>query len=117
MIKGILFDKDGTLLDFNRTWLRPYQEATRYLAHSVGRPALASTLMQTGGYIEATGRWMADSLLASGSNQQILEHWGQQIGQPTGQAKTGRDHQDIRRCRKPLYPGTGRHGGFFSAIA
>ena len=82
MIKGILFDKDGTLLDFNRTWLRPYQQATSYLAHSVGQPALASTLMQTGGYIEATGRWVADSLLASGSNQQILEHWAQQLGQP-----------------------------------
>ena len=82
MIRGILFDKDGTLLDFNRTWLDAYFEASDYLAHSVDRPELAQTLLVNGGYIPETGGWVRDSLLASGSNDQIMTYWGEQLGRP-----------------------------------
>ncbi len=82
MIKGILFDKDGTLLDFNATWLDAYIQAANHVAESVGRPELTESLLRSGGYDMATGQWGADSLLASGSNQQILESWSDQIGQP-----------------------------------
>ena len=81
-VKGILFDKDGTLIDFNRSWLAPYLKATSYLAQSVGRPELADTLMANGGYLKETQSWVPDSLLASGSNQQILDAWSLQIGEP-----------------------------------
>ena len=63
-IKGILFDKDGTLLDFNRSWLAPYLQASEYLANSVGQPELAAQLMEKGGYIAQTDSWISDSLLA-----------------------------------------------------
>ncbi|NKB76354.1 MAG: HAD-IA family hydrolase [Gammaproteobacteria bacterium] len=82
MIKGILFDKDGTLLDFNRSWLAPYLQASEYLASSIGRPELASELMAKGGYIAESNSWIQDSLLASGSNRQILDFWSKEIGQP-----------------------------------
>jgi phosphoglycolate phosphatase len=80
MIKGILFDKDGTLLDFNGTWLEPYFQASSYIADCVGDPSLASELMRKGGYIAESGGWQTDSLLASGSNSQIYQFWAEEIG-------------------------------------
>ena len=86
MIKGILFDKDGTLLDFNATWLVAYIQAATCIAESVGQPQIAESLLRSGGYDIVTGQWIADSLLASGGNQQILDFWSGQLGQPlTGQ--------------------------------
>ncbi len=82
MIKGILFDKDGTLLDFNGTWLGPYIEASAYIANSAGHPELSEELMRKGGYIPETGEWASDALLASGSNRQILDFWSGEVGEP-----------------------------------
>ena len=81
-IKGILFDKDGTLIDFNGSWLQPYLDASAYLAESVGKPEMAMTLMIKGGYIPDTKSWVPDSLLASGSNLQILDFWERELGVP-----------------------------------
>jgi len=79
-IRGILFDKDGTLIDFNRTWLPLYRSAAAYLAGEAGKPHLAPELLRSGGFIEADESWQPDSLLASGSNQQIYEAWSSQLG-------------------------------------
>ena len=80
MIQGILFDKDGTLLDFNRTWLDPYLAASETIERFVSRPGLARELMRDGGYIEETRSWATDSLLASGSNEQIIGFWESRAG-------------------------------------
>ncbi len=79
-LKGILFDKDGTLIDFNRTWLPLYRKAADYLSQAAGRPQDAAKLLATGGFIAADETWQPDSLLASGSNQQIYEAWSSQLG-------------------------------------
>lgn len=81
-IKGILFDKDGTLLDFNGTWLEPYFKVTELIANYMDQPALANELMEKGGYIAESQSWVCESLLASGSNAQILKFWSKLIGQP-----------------------------------
>ncbi len=81
-IKGILFDKDGTLLDFNATWLEPYQRAAAYLQSRFGSVAEAQMLLERGGFIAETRTWRADSKLASGCNREILDFWSQVIGAP-----------------------------------
>ena len=86
-IKGILFDKDGTLLDFNRTWLAPYRRAAAYLHARFGARAEADELLARGGFIAATETWRADSPLASGSNQDIIDLWADVIGKPIGLAE------------------------------
>ena len=78
-LKGVLFDKDGTLIDFNRTWLPLYRKAADYLARAAGRPDEADALLSKGGFNAADETWLPDSLLASGSNQQIYEAWSSQL--------------------------------------
>ncbi|MGI9311293.1 MAG: HAD family hydrolase [bacterium] len=81
-IKAILFDKDGTLLDFNRTWLEPYWRAARYLQARFGARADADALLARGGFIAKSQSWKPDSTLASGSNDEIIALWESIIGEP-----------------------------------
>ena len=47
-IRGLLFDKDGTLFDFHRSWTSVFDEAARRLAHD--DETLTQVLMAAGGY-------------------------------------------------------------------
>jgi len=79
-ISALLFDKDGTLIDFDQTWLPAYQQATQLLAMQSPLAINSEELLQIGGYNAATQSWQADSLLAAGSNAQILRHWEEASG-------------------------------------
>lgn len=72
-IKGILFDKDGTLLDYGATWLPLNQRAA--LAAADGDRDLAARLLAAAGYDAASQRVRAGSLLAAGTNQEIAACW------------------------------------------
>ena len=74
-IRAVLFDKDGTLIDFHLTWMTPYSAAASELAAEARVPSLAEALMTAGGYDAASGRFVADSPLASGTNRTIASHW------------------------------------------
>jgi phosphoglycolate phosphatase len=78
--RGILFDKDGTLLDFNRTWLPIYLYAANEFADS--DPLLARQLLSRHGYDSERNRFQGGSLLAAGNNQQIADAWAEQLQRP-----------------------------------
>ena len=77
--RGILFDKDGTLLDFNRTWLPVYRYAANELAD--GNNALAEALLTQHGFDAERERFLGGSLLAAGNNHQIANAWATQLRQ------------------------------------
>ncbi len=77
--RGILFDKDGTLLDFNRTWLPVYLFAAREF--SGGDDDLAGSLLSSHGFVPEQNRFIGGSLLAAGNNRQIAESWARDLDQ------------------------------------
>ena len=71
--KGIVFDKDGTLIDFNSTWLPVYRYAA--LEFTNNDEQLAQELLGLYGYDHAANRFIGGSLLAAGNNHEIAHAW------------------------------------------
>ncbi len=71
-LQAVLFDKDGTLIDFEHTWGPVNVEIARVAA--AGDEALALKLLRAGGTDPATGKTAADSLFASGNAKEIASH-------------------------------------------
>jgi len=67
---ALLFDKDGTLVDFDRTWA-PIDRAAVALA-AAGDAELAGRIADACGIDQATGRTRPDSLFASGNSEEIV---------------------------------------------
>jgi phosphoglycolate phosphatase len=72
-VKAVLFDKDGTLVDFNGTWHALYEKLA--LEVSGGDQARADRMLEIGGYDPATGRFIAGSELAAGTTPGIVQLW------------------------------------------
>lgn len=70
-IRGILFDKDGTVIDYWRTWVPINREAALYAAG--GDKAVADELLRLGGHDPATDRVTPGSALAAGDFNDIAE--------------------------------------------
>ena len=70
-IRGILFDKDGTLIDYARSWLPVNRELAAFAAG--GDPALTAHLLRETGMDPETGHVVPDSLLAAGNTTEISE--------------------------------------------
>jgi phosphoglycolate phosphatase len=72
-IKGVLFDKDGTLIDVNATWIPFYKtmlEQERGLS-----PVAVESKMIAAGYDPVTNSFRAGSVLAGGTTRQLVELW------------------------------------------
>ena len=74
-IQGIIFDKDGTLLDFHATWNPTNWAAAHVAAHN--NPDLAEMLLTLGGYDLSTDRVRAGGMLAQDSTREIATQWHQ----------------------------------------
>lgn len=73
MIAAILFDKDGTLYDFYRTWGALTEQAALMVAD--GDIERAKFLLENSGKDPVTGKYAPSSPIAAGSNRQIVECW------------------------------------------
>ena len=71
--KAILFDKDGTLVDFNDTWKTLYNRLALEVAE--GDETKATHLLRIGGYDSEAGVFIAGSELAAGTTTGIVRLW------------------------------------------
>jgi phosphoglycolate phosphatase len=72
-IKGILFDKDGTLVDFQATWFAIGDRLA--LQAAGGDRSAADRLLEIAGYDFDHHCFKADSVFAAGTNADIVALW------------------------------------------
>jgi phosphoglycolate phosphatase len=72
-IKGLLFDKDGTLFDFHSEWHVPATAAADYVAG--GDPVIRDAMLLASGYNPVTSHFASGSLIAAGTAPEILDCW------------------------------------------
>jgi len=70
-IRGVLLDKDGTVIDYWQTWVPINREAALYAAR--GDKAIADELLRLGGHDPATDRITPGTPLAAGDFVDIAE--------------------------------------------
>ena len=104
MLKAILFDKDGTLLDFNRTWLGAYWRAAEIVASCSGDRLDPAAVLAAGGYVASTDTWQPDSVLAAGSNREIIHSWNALLPSPMSERDLDRIRQAFRIGDDDLIP-------------
>jgi phosphoglycolate phosphatase len=80
-IRGVLFDKDGTIIDYARTWVPMNREAA--LLAASGDAALAAELLRANGQDPDSGAVGAGSMLAAGSITEIANAFAAQLGPRT----------------------------------
>lgn len=78
--KGLLFDKDGTLIDFMASWLPLIHEASRKFTN--GDTDAAAKMLEATGYDAEHNTIIGGSVLAAASNREIAEHWAPFINRP-----------------------------------
>ncbi len=86
-LKGVLFDKDGTLIDFHGTWMPTYRQAVAMVARTAARPGIEEYLLELGGYDAKTDRCSPSSPLASGTTPEIAALWARETGIDEGWLK------------------------------
>lgn len=72
-LKGVLFDKDGTLIDFHASWIGPMRRLALDLAE--GDANLAQTMLEAIGFDHDSQRAAADSVMAAGNTHDLAEAW------------------------------------------
>lgn len=72
-IRGVLFDKDGTLVDYDKTWAPINRQAAVLAAR--GDSGFAARLLELGGYDPVAERVRGGSLLAASHTREIAAAW------------------------------------------
>jgi phosphoglycolate phosphatase len=73
-IKGVLFDKDGTLIDVTGTWVPAYRQVLAEIFADHDAAEIEAKFVAAG-YDPATGAFKAGSVLAQGTTRDIIEVW------------------------------------------
>lgn len=77
-IRGVLFDKDGTLVDYDLTWRPTNWLVVRRLAR--GDEALARELLGLSGHDPEADRVAPHSIISAGTALELAEVWGPRLG-------------------------------------
>jgi phosphoglycolate phosphatase len=72
-IKAILFDKDGTLIDVNGTWI-PFYRAMLEQERKLDADSVEAKMVSAG-YDPVSNSFRAGSILAGGTTRQLVELW------------------------------------------
>ncbi len=72
-IKGILFDKDGVIVDFDRTWAPALKAIARQLAD--GDAAREAEYLRVAGYDAGADAFAAGSIWAAGNTRDLVQVW------------------------------------------
>lgn len=72
-LRAVLFDKDGTLLDFRESWSRAYRGLCLDLCQGDSEAAMA--MLERAGMDAATGHCRSGSVLAAGNTIDIATFW------------------------------------------
>jgi phosphoglycolate phosphatase len=73
-IRGVLFDKDGTLIDVTGTWVPVYRKLLAEIFPELDAQGVEAK-MALAGYDPETGAFRAGSVLAGGTTRQIIDIW------------------------------------------
>ena len=74
-IRGIVFDKDGTLIDFEKTWVPALLGSAEALARTVGRAEMSGAMLDAVGRNGKTGQIIPGTQLASGTTDVVAARW------------------------------------------
>ena len=104
-IRGILFDKDGTLIDHEATWVPITLAIARHAAR--GDAMLASELLEHGGFDTRMQKFRAGTPLAAGTPPEIAAVWIEILGDraPPRLAQDIHDMFDAGSTNSALLPG------------
>jgi phosphoglycolate phosphatase len=70
-VRGVLLDKDGTLIDCDATWV----PVIRHIAQELKPPGDAAALVEAAGLDPETGRFRAGSVWGAGSTHELVRLW------------------------------------------
>ena len=105
-IRGILFDKDGTLIDVMATWLPVYREM---LAEAFpGRESHWDDVMRASGFDATANNFKANSMLAAGTTDQLVDLWWPGLDEATRRERIAQVDHDFKtkstKYIRPLVP-------------
>jgi len=106
-IKGVLFDKDGTLIDVTGTWVPAYKQLLMEVFADRSPNEIEAKFIAAG-FDPLTGAFRAGSVLAQGTTRDIIDIWWPGLDAPGIAAKMQLldiDYRDLGvKHLKPLMP-------------